>query len=120
MKYNTMSIKRFLLILMAAVLVLGTADLLAQEQKPYRETPSEQDSSSRADSSDPYVSFPGDFDLGGCEQDCRSRFGVDPYWRGSSSEVWRLYAICIQDCNRAFWKDYDRRMKDLGNSEKDE
>jgi hypothetical protein len=120
MKYNTMLIRSVLLILTAAVLILGTVDLLAQEQMPYRETPSEPDSSAPSDFLDPYISFPGDFDLEGCEQDCRSRFGVDPYWRGSPSEVWRLYAICIQDCNRAFWKDYDRRMKDLGKPDKDE
>lgn len=113
--------KNVLRILIAAVLVFGTVDLLAQEQMRYHENTSEPDSSFPTDILNPYIAFPGDFDLGGCEQDCRSKYGVDPYWRGGSpSEVWRLYAICIQDCNRTFWKDYDRRMKDLGTTETDD
>jgi|GEM_PF-1849954 len=73
---------------------------------------------------EPQVAFPGEFDLEGCEQDCRSKFGVDPYFVGGGSgmdtSVWRLFSICIQNCNRDYWKDYDRRMKRLGDPEKDE
>ncbi|MCX5860579.1 MAG: hypothetical protein NTW27_00420 [Deltaproteobacteria bacterium] len=60
--------------------------------------------------------FGDDFSLGACQQECRSKFGIDPYWRGGGdSSVWRLYAICIQDCNIKFWKEYDRRMDELKN-----
>lgn len=55
-----------------------------------------------------------DYDLEGCQQDCRSRFGIDPYFsRGGGTSVWHLYAICIQDCNIRFWKEYDKRMNEL-------
>lgn len=63
----------------------------------------------------------GPGDLNACQQDCRSRYGVDPYsdtdsepqfrGRGSSGSYW-LYARCIQECNEAFWKDYDRKFED--------
>ncbi len=73
---------------------------------------------------EPQIAFPGEFDLEACEQDCRSKFGVDPYFLGGGSgidtSVWRLFTICIQDCNRAYWEDYDRRMKKLGDPEKKE
>jgi hypothetical protein len=72
----------------------------------------------------PQLAFPGEFDLEACEQDCRSKFGVDPYFFGGGSgmdtSVWRLFTICIQDCNRKYWKDYDRRMKKLGDPEKED
>ncbi len=73
---------------------------------------------------EPQLAFPGEFDLEGCEQDCRSKFGVDPYFFGGGggmdTSVWRLFTICIQDCNRKYWKDYDRRMKKLGDPEKED
>jgi hypothetical protein len=60
-------------------------------------------------------------DLTTCQQNCRSRYGVDPYsdsdtepqyrGRGSSGSYW-LYARCIQDCNEAFWKDFDWKFGD--------
>ena len=55
-----------------------------------------------------------DYDLGGCQQECRSRYGIDPYrFGGGSSYIWHLYAICIQECNLKFWKEYDKRIKEL-------
>jgi hypothetical protein len=58
--------------------------------------------------------FGDEFDLEACQQECRSKFGVDPYWgHGGGSSMWRLYAICIQDCNAKFWKEYDRRIQKL-------
>jgi hypothetical protein len=74
-----------------------------------------------------YGDDPGD--LGGCEQDCRSRFGYDYYsdtdrdnytelqrfrgGGGAGSGTYYAYAQCIADCNSAFWKDFDRKSKDL-------
>ncbi|MEW6348025.1 MAG: hypothetical protein AB1646_03120 [Thermodesulfobacteriota bacterium] len=68
--------------------------------------------------------IPHDFDRQACETDCRSRFGVNPwaaeegsspYWRGGggSSFPYEAFAQCMQQCNERFWKDHDRRMRDL-------
>ena len=58
------------------------------------------------------------FDKESCEQDCRSRFGIDLYFGGgggwgSRNPGYYAYAQCIQDCNTRFWKDFDRRTRDL-------
>lgn len=56
-----------------------------------------------------------DFDLETCQQECRSRFGVSPYFlelNRSSNPIY-LYSSCIAECNRKFWKEYDRQMKEL-------
>lgn len=60
------------------------------------------------------------FDKESCEQDCRSRFGVDLYelhgrgFRGGSTTGgYYVYAACIQSCNTRFWKDFDRNTRDL-------
>lgn len=56
-----------------------------------------------------------DFDLATCQQGCRSRYGVDPYflqWSGGSNPIY-MYSSCIYECNRKFWKEYDRQMKEL-------
>jgi hypothetical protein len=58
---------------------------------------------------------PNSFDREGCETDCQERYGTTPYGRGMSLDrtQYYLYARCIEDCNTRFWKDYDRRMKEL-------
>ena len=55
------------------------------------------------------------FDRETCERDCRERYGVEPYRRGTGGprDDYYLYARCIQDCNSRFWKEYDRRMREL-------
>ena len=56
------------------------------------------------------------FDRGTCEQDCRER-----YWGvvGQSDDPRsRLYGLCIQECERQFWKDYDRRVRDMEREKK--
>ena len=65
-------------------------------------------------------------DLATCEQTCRSRFGVDPYsdtgaepqwFRGrGGTGLYYAYAQCIADCNTVFWKDFDRKARDLERS----
>jgi len=54
-----------------------------------------------------------------CEQQCRSRFGVDPFfvpqrWGGGAYPpgYW-VYANCIAKCERQFWNRFDRRMEEL-------
>jgi hypothetical protein len=60
-----------------------------------------------------------DKDLNACQQDCRSRFGVDmyanPQWRGGSGTdgAYYAYANCIASCNRRFWKAFDNEMDEL-------
>jgi hypothetical protein len=60
------------------------------------------------------------FDRNSCEQDCRSRFGIDMYglsnvgFRGGSGRGgYYAYAACIQSCNNRFWNDFDRSMRNL-------
>lgn len=63
-------------------------------------------------------------DLQDCERDCRDRFGLEPYSDtgtdlqffgsgGRGSGTYYAYAQCIQECNSAFWKDFDRKSRDL-------
>jgi len=58
-------------------------------------------------------------DLNACQQKCRGRLGVvmysdtdsEPQWfrgRGSSRNDY-AYAQCMEECNRAFWKDFDKK-----------
>jgi hypothetical protein len=65
---------------------------------------------------------PMDFSLQSCTDECRSRYGLQPWSeditpqrRGGDggSNMYELYAVCVQDCQSKFWKDYDKRMKDL-------
>jgi hypothetical protein len=66
----------------------------------------------------------GNFDRESCEQSCRSRYGVGPIpymeeqqWGGggSYSPGYYLYASCIDSCNRQYWQEFDRKMRDLKN-----
>ncbi len=59
------------------------------------------------------------FDLQDCEQYCRSWFNVDPYgavtpqrggW-GGSGRGYYAYASCIQECNRKYWKNFDKETE---------
>jgi hypothetical protein len=52
-------------------------------------------------------------DLEGCQQYCRSIYNVDPYWygpRGSDRGRGVGYGVCIQDCNRKYWKAWDKDL----------
>lgn len=56
-------------------------------------------------------------DLSSCQQDCRSRYGIDiymlPHFRGSGDRgAYYLYAQCIADCNKQFWNRFDRKMEE--------
>ena len=61
-----------------------------------------------------------DTDLDSCQQDCRTKYGIDFYtlqsWGGSSGGYtpgYYLYAQCIADCNRTFWNRFDRQTDRL-------
>jgi hypothetical protein len=56
------------------------------------------------------------FDRETCEQDCRERYGGLGGARDDPRA--RLYGLCIQECERQFWKDYDRRMRNLEREKK--
>lgn len=53
-----------------------------------------------------------------CEQQCRSRYGVDPFfipqrWGGGSySGGYQVYANCIAACEKQFWNRFDRKMEE--------
>jgi hypothetical protein len=65
----------------------------------------------------------GNFDREGCEQSCRSRYGVGPLpyaeeqaWRGGGGGYqpgYYLYAQCVDSCNRQYWRAFDRKMENL-------
>lgn len=50
-----------------------------------------------------------------CLQDCRDKFGYIPFLvRGGGSEGnWRLYFKCIDDCERKFWKEWQKEHDEL-------
>ena len=68
-----------------------------------------------------------------CLQDCRSRYGVDPFssdvepfsssvepqYRGGrggfggTQPGYYAYAQCVSSCENRFWREFDRRMRDL-------
>lgn len=56
--------------------------------------------------------FGDEFDLDGCQRRC-----METLYRGGDTSWWLQYGSCIQDCNSTFWKDYDKRMKKLKDSD---
>ena len=61
--------------------------------------------------------YDGDpLDLQGCQQYCGSIFGVEPYWNpGRGGNGYGVgYAVCIQKCNRRYWKAWDKEVKGEG------
>lgn len=49
-----------------------------------------------------------------CLWECRERYGLSPLFRGGgSSEVWRLYAICVADCEKKFWKEWEKELEKI-------
>jgi hypothetical protein len=55
-----------------------------------------------------------------CLRDCREKFGYLPYWggggRGGVNEGnWRLYFKCIDDCEKKFWKEWQKEHDELEN-----
>ncbi len=62
----------------------------------------------------PRLLFYGDdpANLDNCQRDCRG----GPGWLGGDagySGSYYAYAQCIADCNTAFWKDFDRKSRDM-------
>jgi hypothetical protein len=63
----------------------------------------------------PRYSGESGFDRGDCEDQCRRRFGLNPYvlqYRDGGRLRFQLFARCMQDCNRRFWRDFDRESED--------
>lgn len=60
--------------------------------------------------------FPqGGFDRDECEEDCRWQFGVEPSFMGGGGwpdSGYYAYADCIRDCNKKFWKEFDKETGD--------
>jgi hypothetical protein len=64
---------------------------------------------------------PTGFDLNYCQRECRARFGIDlesdivEHFRGGGSRTGNYYAYanCIAACNAQFWKEFDRKTKDM-------
>ena len=53
-----------------------------------------------------------------CEQDCRVRYGVSPYYilhfgGGSWGGSYRVFSNCMAQCDKQFWQRFDKRTDDL-------
>ena len=44
-----------------------------------------------------------------CIRNCRHRFGSDFLWGGGGSNL-QLYYLCLDDCEKEFWKQWDIEM----------
>lgn len=59
------------------------------------------------------------FDRETCLQECREMMG-DLYFRGGRgghirggyTDRYTMYARCVQECEKKFWKEFDRQFKD--------
>lgn len=72
--------------------------------------------------------YGGEFDLGYCQYDCRLRFGLEPTgaggigmgWDNNTNESYQLqqyqggYVACIDDCQRKFWQEFDKKNREMG------
>jgi hypothetical protein len=57
-----------------------------------------------------------DFDRYACERDCRRRFGMTLYFApagGSHTSGYQGLAECVQECNTQYWKEFDRRTREI-------
>ncbi len=104
----------FILIAALAIFSYGDSFLVAQ---PLGQLSNEQNSG-------PFLGIlvQENFDLNWCQRECRIKFGLEPqsdveemfrgvggFGRGGYYE----YANCIAACNSHFWKEFDRKNKDL-------
>jgi len=57
-----------------------------------------------------------------CIQDCKARYGIDVNRGGGrggggrgggDSGLWLLYSKCIDDCEKKFWKEWDKNMDEM-------
>jgi hypothetical protein len=52
-----------------------------------------------------------DFDQTVCQDDCMEKYGAPV--SGANGPRVRLYALCMQECERQFWKQFDHRTREL-------
>jgi hypothetical protein len=51
-----------------------------------------------------------------CISRCNSPSGIDTYfYRGGADGLWRLRSICIEKCEKRFWKEWQKEMDEIGN-----
>jgi hypothetical protein len=49
-----------------------------------------------------------------CLRDCKDQFGIDMMFRGSGGNSdWRLYFMCIDRCEKKFWKEWQKEMDQI-------
>lgn len=97
------------IMILSVVLVLLTSGLATSDSVLSREVLPEH--------SDNESLFQDGFDKQECEHRCRSLYGASPYYRGGRGYQGGYYVLaqCMEDCDRRFWKEYDRKMRDLEN-----
>jgi len=56
------------------------------------------------------------FNRAACEEECRRRYGYGLFlmrYPGRGDGAYWAYTKCLQDCNRRFWKEFDKEMDDM-------
>jgi len=51
-----------------------------------------------------------------CIKECKDRYGIEVMrgaGRGGDSGMWRLYFKCMDDCEKKFWKEWQKDMDKL-------
>jgi hypothetical protein len=53
-----------------------------------------------------------------CLSRCNNPTGAQMYFRGGGggdNSLWRLRSICIEKCEKRFWKEWQKEMDQIGN-----
>lgn len=50
-----------------------------------------------------------------CIKECKDRYITETTFigRGGGTSDWRLYFICIDNCERKFWKEWQKKMDEI-------
>lgn len=48
-----------------------------------------------------------------CLYECKERYGLGYMFRGGgSTDVWRLYFACVTQCEKTFWKEWEKEVNE--------
>ncbi|MEI6133811.1 MAG: hypothetical protein WCP72_02470 [Desulfomonile sp.] len=51
-----------------------------------------------------------------CMKECKDRYGIDTMWGGrggGETSNWRLYFMCIDNCEKRFWKEWQKNTDEI-------
>ena len=100
------------LIPVLVLFLVGTAAVSAQMAAPSLPTPC------RPVNHESVTTYENeDFDLDACERACRRDFGYEPFLADGyelyQDQPYWAYSKCIADCHKTFWKEFDRKTRNL-------